>query len=67
MRQRLWPVTGATPEELRQALIDSIVQGILECSDSLAKRDKSQKGSKHRERMIEALFRAAAAEAESRR
>jgi hypothetical protein len=65
MKQRPWPVTGSTRQELRQALIDRIVQATLECSSGSSK-NKSQKESMHREKMIEALFRAAAAEAESR-
>ncbi len=67
MRQRLWPVTGSTRQELRQAIIDNIVQGTLECSVETQPRPKrSQKETKHREQMIEALFRAAATEAEER-
>lgn len=67
MRQRLWPVTGSTRQELRQAMIDNIVQATLECSMEMQpKPNRSQKESKHRERMIDALFRAAAAEAERR-
>jgi hypothetical protein len=57
-------VTGSTPKEIRQALIDSIVQATLECGESRSKC--GPKGSKHREQMIEALFLAAAADAKNR-
>jgi len=62
MKQRLWPVTGSSREELRQMLIDNIVQATLEPEPKRRTREERES----RERMVEALFLAAAADAEGR-
>jgi hypothetical protein len=64
MRQRLWPVTGSTREEIRQMLIDNFVQATLEPPER--PKRMSRKARESRERIIETLFQAAAAEAEGR-
>jgi hypothetical protein len=65
MRQPLWPITG---EVLQQAFIDEIVQAVLERSDLIkpAKLLRKQRRDKNREEWVDALFLAAAAEAERR-
>ena len=65
MRQPLWPITG---EELQQAFIDEIVQAVLERSDLIkpAKLLRKQRRDQNREQWVDALFVAAAAEAERR-
>ena len=68
MTQQLWPIRGTTDEQLRQAVLDWIVQAVLERSELVepAKPLRQQKRDRDRERMVDALFAVAAAEAESR-
>ena len=63
MSQPLWPISG---EELQQAFIDEIVQAVLERSELIkpARLLRKQKPDKNREEWVDALFLAAAAEAE---
>jgi hypothetical protein len=55
--RRLWPVRGASDGELRQALIDEIVQAVLERSELIkpAKPLRPQRRDRNREELVEFL------------